>query len=300
MSSQNNMKKIKYVILVISLSFMVISVMSFHKMFPEIGVPYLRISWREPSSPSENGSPYKHYYYELTNVEKYGYNQVLDKIYDMPEKIKVCALSEEELNNVFFALLLDNPDLFFVGRKCRVTRELWCDFFTIEYIMDSAEYEESRKKLDSQVNFIVHTLTDKNDARLTEKEIHDYIIQNCSYKLEKDAHIYSSAYGCLVNGKAGCEGYSKGAKMVLDKVGIESALITGMAKSSPEKTGAHMWNAVNLNGEWYNVDLTWDDPVSTGRKNANRYTYFNVSNETLGADHFDFSMTFPCNKDDNK
>lgn len=59
-------------------------------------------------------------------------------------------------------------------------------------------------------------------------------------------------------GKQGpvCEGYARAMKVLCDKVGIPCILVRGNASG-----GAHMWNNVMLNGKWYVVDVTWNDPV---------------------------------------
>ena len=52
----------------------------------------------------------------------------------------------------------------------------------------------------------------------------------------------------------------------------------------------HIWNLVYTDGNWYHLDLTWDDPISD--TNVNRDTYFLITTETLeklndGTHHFD-------------
>ena len=69
---------------------------------------------------TEFGSPYKFYYGKLDNLEKHAYNEIITHIYDMPEEIEVPAIDGDQLDRVFSAILMDNPDLFFVGRKCRI------------------------------------------------------------------------------------------------------------------------------------------------------------------------------------
>ncbi len=64
-----------------------------------------------------------------------------------------------------------------------------------------------------------------------------------------------SALKCIGGRKAPvCEGYSRAFKVLCNKVGIPCVLSTGDAG------GAHMWNYVELEEEWYAVDVTWNDP----------------------------------------
>ena len=61
-----------------------------------------------------------------------------------------------------------------------------------------------------------------------------------------------------------CEGYARAFKVLCDRLGVTSILITGWGKGKPSDTGeAHMWNEILMdNGKWYAVDVTWDDPVN--------------------------------------
>ena len=57
-----------------------------------------------------------------------------------------------------------------------------------------------------------------------------------------------------------CEGYAKAFKVLCDRVEIPCVLVDGMATDG-QSSEAHMWNAVQLEGEWYGVDVTWNDPI---------------------------------------
>ncbi|MBQ9362086.1 MAG: hypothetical protein IJT97_01565 [Bacteroidaceae bacterium] len=60
-----------------------------------------------------------------------------------------------------------------------------------------------------------------------------------------------------------CEGYSRAFKVLCDKKNIPCTLASGWACNDQNSSGeAHMWNHVKMgNGEWYAVDVTWNDPV---------------------------------------
>lgn len=126
------------------------------------------------------------------------------------------------------------------------------------------------------------------------KYFHDYIVQNCSYDAN-GKNIYS-AYGCLIDGKAVCEGYSKAFAMLCQKSGIPCINILGEAMDEKNKTQSHMWNMVNLDGDWYHIDTTWDDPKNLFGNNYIRYDYFNVNDDMVKSDHKPISnkyMNYP-------
>ena len=72
---------------------------------------------------------------------------------------------------------------------------------------------------------------------------------------EKHADAYS-AYGCLVKGKAVCEGYSLAFNAIMLELGIPTKRMSG---------GGHAWNMVKIGNRWYHVDVTWNDTSDSNR-----------------------------------
>ncbi len=252
--------------------------------------------WRDkiPEKLTDVGSPYKFYYEELDDIEKHAYNEILSSIYSMPEKVRIPDINGEQLDKIFSALLSDNPDLFFVGRRCTLTAKGLSTYCAVEYYIDNETYLNQKAELEKVCREVMASLTAPEDEFRTELEIHDYIVKNCAYRLEKGEFVYSSAYGALVNGEAACEGYSKAAKLLFDMAGMESAVVSGISDNSDDPEGPHMWNAVKVNGDFYYLDCTWDDPVSESGKEMVMYSYFNLNDEMISATHSDFSYDFNC------
>ncbi len=62
-----------------------------------------------------------------------------------------------------------------------------------------------------------------------------------------------------------CEGYARALKVLCDRVNIPCVLVDGTSVNSSGSTGAHMWNYVQMDdGNWYGVDVTWNDPTVSG------------------------------------
>ena len=86
----------------------------------------------------------------------------------------------------------------------------------------------------------------------------------------------ASAWKCVsaLAGSAGnegpvCEGYSRAFKVLCDELGIPCVLNEGYARSSASSAPeAHMWNYVQVDGSWYAVDVTWNDPVVSSKPDA--------------------------------
>ncbi|MBQ4529100.1 MAG: hypothetical protein IJA36_00600, partial [Lachnospiraceae bacterium] len=84
--------------------------------------------------------------------------------------------------------------------------------------------------------------------------VHDYIVKNTSYQIDngKVAHF---AGGVLGDRIGVCDGYAKALNLILELEGIECKKISNDIYS-------HAWSAVKIDGEWYNIDPTWDDTRS--------------------------------------
>jgi transglutaminase/protease-like cytokinesis protein 3 len=141
----------------------------------------------------------------------------------------------------------------------------------------TAKYRTTAKQeklLDDEIRKVLNSLNLKNKTDYQKvKAIHDYIIKNVSY--DQSLKKYS-AYNALINKSAVCEGYAAAAyRMFLDS-GIDSRIISGTTAG-----GAHIWNIVKVNGKWYNIDLTWDDPITSNGKPSLRYDYFLKSDKAF-------------------
>ncbi|UJF36007.1 transglutaminase domain-containing protein [Paenibacillus hexagrammi] len=86
-----------------------------------------------------------------------------------------------------------------------------------------------------------------------EKAIHDWIVSHIAYDTSLKSH---SAYDGLMLGSTVCQGYALLAYEMLSQAGIPVKIEEGRARGQ-----AHAWNLVQLDGAWYQLDCTWDDPV---------------------------------------
>ena len=128
----------------------------------------------------------------------------------------------------------------------------------IKLEFDKYYKEEDIVLVNTKVDTLYPSLVNSNfDDKTNIKVIHDYIINNTKYD-SKRAHEnildYKSniAYGTLLEGYAVCGGYSDAMAIFLDRMGIKNFKVA---------SADHVWNAVELDDVWYNLDLTWDDPV---------------------------------------
>ena len=122
------------------------------------------------------------------------------------------------------------------------------------------------------------------------KLVHDYLINTIDYDTSISKENIYNIYGALIQKECVCEGYAKAFRYLLDGMDIPCVIVTGIATNSEGNTENHAWNYVQLNNEWYAVDVTWDDPVVIGGGNilnSRKYKYF-----LIGENEFNQSHTF--------
>ena len=119
--------------------------------------------------------------------------------------------------------------------------------------------------------------------------IHDYLVNSLEYDSTYQSIGDYNIYGALVEKKCVCEGYAKAFKYLTNYAGYNCELMQGIATNSSGESENHAWNCIELNGIWYEVDVTWDDPIIIGgngrSSNDIKYRYFLKGTNTFNKDH---------------
>lgn len=140
---------------------------------------------------------------------------------------------------------------------------------------------KDRAILEAASAVISSEITDDMEPWEKELALHDWMIYNVEYDPEALSSLPTATpdpdgdnpYGPLLNGVGVCGGFSSTFKLFMDMVGIPCVTVPGFANTGE----AHAWNKVQLDGEWYCVDTTWNDPVDGDPW----HVYFNVRDEYL-------------------
>ena len=108
--------------------------------------------------------------------------------------------------------------------------------------------------------------------------MHNYLVDTITYDGETNSELSHGIYGALINQYAVCDGYTKAFKYILDDLGISCVEVCGIAENSTGVTESHAWNDILIDGKWYAIDVTWDDPIIVGGNGTLtddlRYNYF--------------------------
>ncbi|CAG9614318.1 hypothetical protein BACCIP111899_03545 [Bacillus rhizoplanae] len=143
----------------------------------------------------------------------------------------------------------------------------------ISYRETKEQSQYVMKQAKSIVNSIITAGMDENEKV---KAIHDYVVKHVSYDTSLQSY---TAYDALANRTAVCQGYALLTYQLLKEAGIQSHIVTGTGNGQ-----SHAWNLVNIDGKWYHLDTTFDDPVPD-KQGRVMYSYFNMSDEQMSKDH---------------
>lgn len=92
--------------------------------------------------------------------------------------------------------------------------------------------------------------------------------------------ITRSLKGGLLENKLVCRGFALVLHKILNELGVESTIVSGDVPGI--ENAGHAWNQVLIDGNWYNLDLTWDAPRI---KNGEPLEYFLVNDEKFLQSH---------------
>ena len=226
---------------------------------------------------NKDGQVYEEIYTAITNLE------------DSVNLSKYGPLSVEDALNIARKVLADHPEIFYFNYKDSVYYSN--GKFEIKYIDSKPTVKNMVKELDNKIDNI---LSKYISSKMSDIEkviaIHDYIVLNTKYLLTDYCY---DPYGVIVKGRGVCQGYAESMKLLLNKIGIECLYV-----SSDEMN--HGWNIVNIDGENYHLDATWDDSAQ-GIGNIIKYEYLALSDEEMSKTHtWDRTKYPPCNSDKYK
>ncbi|MCL6604520.1 MAG: transglutaminase [Paenibacillus sp.] len=111
--------------------------------------------------------------------------------------------------------------------------------------------------------------------------IHDWVVTHLKYD---NSYRKYTAYEGLKSGSAVCQGYSLLTYKMLKEAGINNKIVEGTARPEGGRSQSHAWNLVQLDGRWYHLDTTWDDP-SPDLAGAISTTYYLRTDNQMRVDH---------------
>lgn len=243
---------------------------------------------------TESVSTEKYIYSMLPEEERTVYDEVLNAFLNHDEKVTIDNISDDDLEDVFYAVLADYGGIFWVNGYSyrRYEKEDANIILFPTYVYSKSEADDFQKKIDAVVNeFLAGIPADATDFEKS-KLVYEYLINNVSYDLNSADN--QNIISVFLNGASVCQGIANAANYLFTKLNIPSVIIRGTANAQ-----SHAWNMIMLDGEWYFFDATWgnseylDPELGNGVRYIN-YAYLNTTSEEMASTHvIDMSVEIP-------
>lgn len=200
-----------------------------------------------------------------------------------PVVLKGKKLTEAQLRVVMLAFLNDNPQVFWVAGAYSYQYDGSSMVIQLYSAVSSDKCAAMIQTLNGRLSAVLGAMPAGLSELDRELYLSEYLVNRCAYDTaavtDQTRWKSFSAYGALAEGSAVCEGYSRAMQLLSCYAGLSCSLATGTGNG-----GSHMWNQIKIDGDWYYLDLTWDD------NNPEVYNYFNVTDAVLRQTHTLFPL----------
>lgn len=244
-------------------------------------------------------SPADYYFYRnqlKTDLQRTAYDYILSKVETMESYISLEGLpgrmNYDDFSLVWYSVLIDNPQIFTTDDSWINGGDCFSDgtvrSFGVRYFQDKSSLPAMRRKYEQAIAEALKVIDPYMTDYQKEIALHDWICDHVRYDYDPDiGEKTTCSYSGLVDGLAVCEGYSELFTELLHRAGIDAATVYGFVHPAERyPNNSHAWNIVCIDGDWYYVDVTWDDC------NGN-HDYFNLTTEQMAVDHENGIGTFP-------
>lgn len=230
----------------------------------------------------------RYYYNQLPDNLKYWWDQMVsecDYILNGPGNIQKnknytnvhttpyistgSRISDDEIGELVFMFQYSNPQYFFLQNRyfwtgTNIGIQIYEDF------VDYSDRADAIQKFSGKIEQWQSQITAQTPYGKV-KQIHSImapdIVYGAAFKNYTSSTTYTynesqsktqSAYSAVVYGSTVCAGYTRAFALMCNSAGVETIGVIGTGNGNG-KVEDHAWNKVLLEGNWYNVDLTWDD-----------------------------------------
>ena len=142
--------------------------------------------------------------------------------------------------------------------------------------------------VDSIVQSAVAECNSKTDGSEYAKALwlHDWLLDQLEYD---NTLKWSSAESALTRKLGTCQSYESAYAKLLTAAGIENS-------ETRDTYDGHTWNAMKLDGQWYQTDCTWDDSSDNWYSFDQRHLYFGLTDELMAIAHPGHSKIYTTDK----
>lgn len=266
--------------------------------YSEIPEPAGSLSVNEPANTDADCDDSCYIYNQLSDKEKEYYDIIRDAALNFEDKaVFPETLDPELLRKLYISVYYQEEKLFWLSSMFyRPASE--SDSLILSYRFTKEESAQLQAEIDAETADIFSSFDENTSDYEKLKCFHDRLVLNCTFSMDTD--YANTIYGALCDGYAQCEGYAFAFDYLCRLADIDCFTVSGTNSDG----ALHAWNVVKLDGMWYNVDCTWDDPIlDPVDEDFVRYYYFLAADSDIsGVTHFPDNTyySYPiCSSDEN-
>lgn len=229
-------------------------------------------------------------YQKLSDAEKQLYSLIKNSVYQIAlqpvsegyypiGQIWISQkLTEVQIRVALTAFMDDNPQVFWLADAYTYGYDGTTTIIQLFSTLSVTDAQAALSQLNTAVNSVLKAMPSGLNDFDREEYLFNYITANCSYDnaavTDTSRWQAFTSYGAIVDGLAVCEGYAKAMQLLAGYAGLTCTVVHG----SSDGVG-HMWNAIVIDGKWYDLDVTWCDSTILV------YNYFNIPDSVLKLTH---------------
>lgn len=223
--------------------------------------------------PSEENEVYRELYARISNYED--------------EAELYARVPTDKFWNAYYSLLADHPEFFWIGDHIEVTQAALTGEvirYKLSVTVPAGERDGIKAQLEAAADACIARIDPAADTASKIQSVYEYLIDTTDYvEGSRDNQNIQSA---LLYHESVCAGYAKSFAYILHRMGLFCTCVSGTIQGG----GDHVWNIVRIDDRYYNVDVTWGDPVFAGDEAGQNvreinYNYLLCTDEELAATH---------------
>ncbi|MDD4476253.1 MAG: InlB B-repeat-containing protein [Eubacteriales bacterium] len=235
-------------------------------------------------------SPQKEFYQTSTYLayDSSAYSAIYTALNNSTSQINISSfsLSEDEAINLYYQIIYENPNLFYVDESFKYTYNQHGIVQVIEpsYTITGSALQTAKQTYTTELAKIVNGVNASWSDIEKVMYINDFFALNFHYD---DTLTYGDAYSLFTLRTGVCQAYTLAFTAVMNELGIPVTYVISEAMK-------HTWNLVNVGDQWYHIDVTWNDPTldMPGRVGHENFLLSDTAIQATG--HYDWESNISC------
>ncbi len=228
----------------------------------------------------DNGGVEEYWFNQIPSEMNETYRELYERLVNNEDEANMYArMDADNFWKIYYAILADHPEIFWLGDVDSEAVAGGNTSYTdisgkiVKYSMSSVvplqERESMKQQLEAAADECIRQIPEGAGDYEKIRFVYDYLVDLVDYDLS--APYNQNVQSALLNHRSVCAGYSRAFQYILHRMGMFCTYVTGTI----ENGGDHAWNIVRINGQYYNVDVTWGDPFFEGGPKVEGYRNYN-------------------------